>query len=105
MARTKATHERADSTRGWGKSSPDTVSARRKLAKRCGVRRAFLLPNASKPGYSKFPVIAKHSQACAYDCRGLWTAKQRAAQTGRGNIERKATRLAKRAGCDWARGE
>lgn len=106
MARKKGTHSGATSTKGWGKSSPKTVTARRRLISRCG-RGAFLLVGRTKTGKSdpEFPIVAARSTTCAPDCRGLWAAKQRASQTGRKSLAKKATRIAKAVGCRWAKDE
>lgn len=104
--RKKGTHQSAKSSKGWGKAFPKTVAARRRVAARCG-RGAFLLYKKTKTGKTdpEFPIVAARSSACAPDCRGLLAAKQRAAQTGRSSVAKKATRIAKAAGCRWARGE
>ncbi len=103
--RKKGTHRKATSTRGWAKASPDRVPERRAILDRCGIN-AFLKVGQTKTGLPdpQYPVVAKGS-GCAPDCRGLWAAKQRASQTGRPSLERKATKIAKAAGCAWAKGE
>jgi hypothetical protein len=103
--RKKGTHLKTTSTRGWAKASPDKVTERRRIMDRCG-RGAFLLIDKTKTGKSKpeFPIVAKGG-GCSPDCRGLWAAKQRAAQTGRRSIEKRATQIAKGAGCRWAKDE
>lgn len=102
--RRKGTHRSATSTKGWSKSSPDTVKARRRLLSRCG-RGAFLDIRKSKTGKvdPEYPIVAGRSTVCAPDCRGLWAAKQRASQQGKRKLVVKATRIAKAAGCHWAR--
>jgi hypothetical protein len=82
---------------GWSKAAPKTKGARRALLARCG-RKAFLVPSKLK-----FPVVSARSQTCEPDCRGLLAAKQRAAIQGKRKLVAKANRLAKRAGCHWAR--
>ncbi len=104
-----ASHRNATSTKGWGKSAPSRTTVRRKILTRCG-RGAFLNVARSKTGKldPQFPVVGKSaatSGKCQLDCRGLWAAKQRASQTGRRALERKATNKAKAAGCRWAKGE
>ncbi len=105
-ARGKGTHRNTYSTAGWAKAAPKTTKARRALMRRCG-RGAFLQYKKSKTGKvePQFPIMSASSTTCAPDCRGLWAAKQRASQTGRPALVKKATRIAKAAGCAWAKGE
>lgn len=99
------THRSTHSTKGWAKAAPKTTSQRRAVLARCG-RGAFLKIGKSKTGKTKpqFPIVSKGSTNCAPDCRGLRAAKQRASQTGRTALANKATRIAKAAGCAWAKG-
>lgn len=101
MARRRRKHHAAArSTRGWHSVAPKTREERRSLYDRCGAK-AFLMPNKSNHGKSKFPIMPKHG-ACSVDCRGLRAALTRAGQFKHPKAHAKAKRLAKTAKCHWA---
>lgn len=87
---------------GWRTAAPRTQAETRRLYRHCGPQ-AFLLPNATDPELSKFPVMSKGSQVCAFDCRGLRSAFSRARQYGQPKVARKALKLARKSACAWAR--
>jgi hypothetical protein len=112
--RVTGTHKDATSTAGWRTASPDLVSERHNVFKRCG-KKAFLLvtplqytthvsSRAGDPSNFElaYPIVATKGP-CAPDCRGLWAAKSRAAQLGHQKLVTRAQRIAERAGCAWAR--
>lgn len=83
----------------WRDRAPRGVGDRRALYNRCG-KRAFLLPDTRRPGYSKYPVMSKGSRACRVDCEGLRAAKLRATlNTGQPNprVRKAARKVAGRA--------
>jgi hypothetical protein len=86
----------AKSTKGWARLKPSRKSDRRALKKRCGAS-AFLDPKKLK-----YPVVAVGG-GCTPDCRGIRSAKARAAQGRHRKLVAKAERLAKRVGCKFAR--
>jgi hypothetical protein len=98
MPRARATSTRT--TKGWAKAAPKTRTERRALFARCGAA-AFLQPNRSNPGLSKYPIVGKHG-SCAVDCRGLQTALRRAGQFHHPAIQRKAQAKGRRVACAWA---
>jgi len=86
LDRTKATHAghgmgRGGDTRGW--SPPRRVSQRRALAEKCGTK-CFLKPPTG------FPVCDKN---CKIDCRGVISARIRAAQNKYKDVESAAKYL------------
>lgn len=93
----KAVRKTSKTTKGWGKLSPKTVSERRALLARCGVK-AFLSPSKLK-----FPVMGK-TGPCVVDCEGLRSALARAAQFKHPSAEKKARKMGKLAKCRWAVG-
>jgi len=98
--RVRASHAQAHTTKGWLKAAPKTRKAREALYHRCGAG-AFLVPNASNPGMSKFPVMTKRGR-CVVDCRGLRIALTRAKQHKYSAAYRKADALGKKGKCRWA---
>lgn len=84
-------------TKGWGKAAPRTKAEKQRVAKKCGVSKAFLLPKERK-----FPIVSKRATSCRPDCRALLAAKQRADQYGYASVAKKAQRLAVQAKCPWA---
>ena len=82
--------------KGWAKAAPQTVTERRALAEKCGIDKAFLLPDQLK-----FPIMGKRSRTCKPDCRGLLTAIRRADQYEYPTVARRARALARKAKCSW----
>lgn len=76
---------RGGRTRGWRAAAPRIPSERKALMKKCGSQ-CFLMPSAMK-----FPICAKSS--CKPDCRGLYSAKVRAAQWKYTTVYKRASAL------------
>lgn len=98
--RIRASHVKARTTKGWLRAAPKTRKEREALYHRCGSD-AFLVPNVSNPGRSRFPVMAKQGR-CVVDCRGLRIALTRAKQHKYPTAYRKADILGKKGKCHWA---
>ena len=98
------THRTSTGTKGWSRSAPDKGPERRALATRCGLTKAFLKPNKSRPGQSEYPIMAANTQICAPDCKGLQAAYRRARQFKHNKIAAAAVRRGKHAGCTWSKG-
>lgn len=76
-------------SRGWGRAAPRTMTERKALAKRCGLKKCFL-----RPSNLGFP-ICSYRGSCKPDCRGLAAARSRARQFGYASIVRKARSMRK----------
>jgi hypothetical protein len=85
----------ARSTKGWARAKPKTKAQRTALYARCGAR-AFLDPKRLK-----YPVVAAGG-GCQPDCRGIRSAKSRAAAQHKPRIVKKADRIAASVACEWA---
>jgi hypothetical protein len=86
---------RGSRTRGWAAASPQRGRERKELYDKCGER-CFLEPK--KLG---FPVCAslRENQGCKIDCRGVMSAKVRAAQWKHEGAYKEATRLQNQYSC------
>ena len=98
----RGAHQKARTVKGWGKSAPQSHSQKLRVFRRCGAG-AFLRPNPSDPATSGYPIVASRGKGCKPDCRGLRAAYARARQHRHAGVGDKALRLAKRAGCAWAK--
>ncbi|RLE43861.1 hypothetical protein DRJ19_01845 [Candidatus Woesearchaeota archaeon] len=78
---------------GWPERMPRTTSERRYILETYG-REAFLDPDGLR-----YPVVNMDGE---YDCMGIRAAYTRAKQYGEEKIAKKALRLAKKLGCEWA---
>jgi len=89
---------------GWRKRAPMRRWSRRELKAKCGTK-CFMDPRGDG-GAGAFPVCQKlsHSRGkCVVDCEGLLSAFNRARQTKRPKIARRAVRMACRSGCSWTK--
>lgn len=86
---------RGERTRGWGAAAPQRGTERRQLKQRCGDE-CFLMP-----GRESFPICAalRTKEGCKVDCRGITSARVRAAQWGYPEVERQAMLLEKKYRC------
>ena len=98
----RGSHQKARTVKGWGKSAPQRVSQKLRVYRRCGAG-AFLRFNPNDPATSGYPIVASRGKGCKPDCRGLRAAYARARQQGHAEIGADALRIAKRAGCTWAK--
>lgn len=90
-SRSTSKRSRASPTKGWKRLS---TSSRRILKTKCGSR-CFLMPKENK-----FPVCAAGS--CKVSCKGLVSAKVRAAQWNYPSVYKKASRMIDRKKCTKA---
>lgn len=94
----RAREGRGSATRGWAGRAPKPGKERAELYEECGPE-AFLLPNRTSPGASKFPVVARvvkgkpRAQQCAVDCGGAGAALVRARQHGYAHVANAAVEV------------
>jgi len=83
---------RGSRTRGWSAAAPQRGKERHELMDKCGEE-CFLQPEDEG-----FPICAalREGKGCAIDCRGVTSARVRAAQWGYGNVEKFAKELQKK---------
>jgi hypothetical protein len=83
---------RGSRTRGWAAAAPQRGKERHELMKKCGES-CFLQPEDEG-----FPICAalREGQGCAIDCRGVTSARVRAAQWGYDEVEKFAEELQKK---------
>ena len=91
----KSKEKRGSRTRGWAASSPQRGRERRELYNKCGSQ-CFLEPKSLG-----FPVCAalRENEGCRVDCRGVTSARVRAAQWKHKGALRKSIFLEKRYKC------
>jgi len=93
--------KRKNPDKGWAKSAPEHVGARRKLAKRCG-KRCFADPKKLKyPMCDKPKKGERKKKMCSVDCRGALAAFSRARQYKNTTAAKNALKAGIQSGCSW----
>jgi len=98
----RGSHRKTRSVKGWSRAAPKRKGEKIGVLRRCGVG-AFLRINKQDPVRSGYPIVAARGRGCKPDCRGLRAAYSRANQQGSKKIGARALRIAKSAGCEWAK--